>query len=106
MNNTSLSEIQYNEFMLSTLSLLRDAREEELTESEIMIRQQQVNEKYLMFLITLVLEDEHHDEGVPQDIIDKIQAGELSYKNVAEYAPVEPLYQINATAMMDALKTH
>ena len=104
MTNTSLSEFQYEEFMLSSLSLLREAREEGLTESEIMTRQQKVNEKYLTFVITLVLEDQHDGEGIPQDIIDQIKSGDVNYENVADFAPVEPLYQINAAAMMDALR--
>jgi hypothetical protein len=104
MTNTKTSEIQYQEFILSSLVVFREAREKNLSESEINIMTQQLNEKYLTFLITLVLEDNHHDENIPVEIINQIKCGELNYNNVAEFTPSEPLYQFVTEAMKSALR--
>lgn len=106
MDNGSLAEFQYQEFMLSSLSLLREAREEHLTESEIMTRTQQVNEKYLTFLITLVLENQHEGHNLPDEILNSITSGELNYDNVSEYAPLEPLFQFDLEAIKNAIQTN
>lgn len=99
-----LSDVHHKEFMECLTRHMARITDEKPSESEVLLDIQDANEKFLTYLITMVHEGNVTEYDMPDELIDAIVHGRLTYENAGEYALTTPMYELDFSSLKDLLR--
>ena len=101
MSLSKIAQIYLNDFFLELKNHSIRVNIPTIDSVDVGLSIQEVNIKYLKYLIIIVIEDADHD--IPIELVTIIKSGKLNFETVTDFAPLNPCFAFDTIEILKLL---